>query len=426
MAENVLHKLIWNGKYEEVEKLLKSPKGPELARQKDEKGDLPLHLVATIAPMYSSVDSLWSTIDLLLEIHPEGLKEKNKNGDLPLHIITKWLHHTSSRTEKFRAVTNFLRIYPEGAGVKDGKGLLPIEHAFQAKIFDLVNLIAKYCSIIPMKCLALQACQCPLIKTDGCTVCNDKHPLMTRIGDYGGESSSSRVKILNILRVLNLSLAATHHPDDVHKILQLEAQVAELQQQLDSEKQRNQTLNTQNATLQAQCTEIQQQREDYERRIPKQIDGLLSLLVESGAAQTIESCSADLPIPNLKYLIKILCHRLDALLLLSDYGGDDRKPSCAQSLGAYLVEDENASKDMLMQCIHNLFSEYAQAKGGNHQDAAGQCATSTARAQTPGAATRRSRNDIYSSDQHQGSQDDAAGSTSRKKRARVSVKQEQM
>jgi hypothetical protein len=61
MAENVLHKLIWNGKYEEVEKLLKSPKGPELARQKDEKGDLPLHLVATIAPMYSSVDSLWST-----------------------------------------------------------------------------------------------------------------------------------------------------------------------------------------------------------------------------------------------------------------------------------------------------------------------------------------------------------------------------
>jgi hypothetical protein len=46
---------------------------------------------------------------------------------------------------------------------------------------------------------------------------------------------------------------------------------------------------------------------------------------------------------------------------------------------------------MLMQCIETLFSECAQAEGGDHQDPAGQCAT-TARAQTPRAA-RRERND---------------------------------
>jgi predicted transcriptional regulator len=350
----------------------------------------------------------------------------------------------------------------EPIGVKDGKGLLPIEHAFQADSFGEVNLNAKY----DPKCLALQACQCPLTQIDGCTDCNDKHPLMTRIRE-SGRSSISHEKLLNILRFLNSSLAVTHHPDDVHKILQLEdflasekqhvkdlkqrlddfentsngnnerlesqkernhnlktahatlkAQVTEMQQRLDSEKQRNQTHNTEYATLQAQATEIQQQLDDNERKTRKQIDGLLSLLVETGS-QVIESCT-DLPIPNLKYLIKILCRRLDTLLL-SD-GGDDRKPSCAQSLGAYLVEDENASKDMLMQCIQNLFLECTQAEGSDLQDAAGQY-TTTARAQTPGAA-RRKRND--NSSDHQGGQDDAAGSISRTKRARVCVKREQI
>jgi hypothetical protein len=46
-------------------------------------------------------------------------------------------------------------------------------------------------------------------------------------------------------------------------------------------------------------------------------------------------------------------------------------------LRAYLVKDENAPKDMLMQCIQNLFSECAQAEAGDHKDAAGQCAASS-------------------------------------------------
>jgi hypothetical protein len=174
----------------------------------------------------------------------------------------------------------------------------------------------------------------------------------------------------------------------------------------------------------SQVTEIQQRLDDNvhknlkrlddnERETRKQIDGLLSLLVESGA-QAIESCS-DLPIPNLKYLINILCRRLDTLSL-SD-GGNDRKPSYAQSVGTCPVEAENASKDTLVKCIQHLFSECAQAEGGDDQDAAGQCATTTARAQTSGAADNSSG--------LQGSQDDAASSTSRK-RSRVSVKQRQM
>jgi hypothetical protein len=189
---------------------------------------------------------------------------------------------------------------------------------------------------------------------------------------------------------------------------------------LDSEKKRNQTRNAENATLQAQLTEIQQQLDDNKRRTLQQIDGLLSLLVELGA-RVIESCS-NLPIPNLKHLTRILCLHLETLLLSS--GEDNLKPPCMQSLAAYLVEDENASRDMLMQCIQNLFSECAQADGGDDHDAAGQ-GTTTARSHTSGAA-RRKRNDNSLPD-HQGSQDEAAGSTTRKKRARVSVslKQEQ-
>jgi hypothetical protein len=190
-----------------------------------------------------------------------------------------------------------------------------------------------------------------------------------------------------------------------------------MQQHMDRDKQRNrnQTRITKKATLQAQVTKIQKELDDNERKTRKHIDGILSLLVESGA-QVIESCSV-LPIPNLKHLIKILCRTL----LLSD-GGDDRKSSCAQNLAAYLVEDENASRDKLMQCIQTLFSECAPTEGGDDYDAAGQCATN-ARAQTSGAA-RRKRNDDPSPD-HQGSQDDAAGSTTRKKRARVAVSPEQ-
>jgi hypothetical protein len=451
MAENdiVLHKLISCRSFEEVERLLKSPKGPELAQQKDENGNLPLHCVAIACRIASTDLMIDLLLNLLLQIHPEGLKEKNQNGDLPFHIITKWIHvvrHSRSNAMKF------LKIYPEGAGVKDGTGLLPIEYALQFDRFDFVQLIAKYYP----KCLALQVCQCPLAQIDGCIVCNDKHPLMTRIRE-SGRSSSSHEKLLNIWRFLNSSLAVTHHPDDVHKILQLEdslasekqqvkdlklrvkdlenksieknerlesqkernhslkAQVTKTQQHLDSEKQRNQTRNTENATLQAQVTEIQQQLDDNEIRTREQIDGILSLLVESGA----ESYS-NLPIPSLKHLIKIFCLHLDSLSL-SD-GGEDRKPSFAQSVGPGLVESENASKDTLMQCIQALFSECAQAEGGDHQDAAGQGAT-TARVQTSGAA-RRKRNDNSSPD-HQGSQDDAAGCTTRKKRARVSVSPEQ-
>ncbi len=54
MAENVLHELFGDWNVEAIEKLQKSPGGPELARQKDEKGNLPLHLVAAIAPFQSS------------------------------------------------------------------------------------------------------------------------------------------------------------------------------------------------------------------------------------------------------------------------------------------------------------------------------------------------------------------------------------
>ncbi len=93
-----------------------------------------------------------------------------------------------------------------------------------------------------------------------------------------------------------------------------------------------------------------------------------------------------------------------------------------QSLRAYLVEDENAPKDMLIQCIQNLFSECAHAEGGDHQDAAGQRAT-TAVTHTSGAA-RSNRPD--NSPDHQGRPYAAAGSTTTNKRARVTVKQEQM
>jgi predicted transcriptional regulator len=514
MAKNVVHQLIKDENFEEIEGLLKSPKGPELARRKDDEGNLPLHHIAAIAYPIGSL--FWSTIDLLLQIHPEGLKEKNQNGKLPLHIVTKrWLKGPYRRgahrdilmkflrkhpegvnkhdkgmnehdkglllTEHFfqvniRVATNFLLIYPEGAGVKDGEGLSPIEHAFQgnrfacdkSNRFDLVQLIAKYYP----KCLALQVCHCPLAKIHSCTDCNDKHPLMTFVREFGKSSNNFSPEkiseeISNILRLLNLSLSGTHHPVDVHKILQLEdslasekqrvtdlklrvgdfekksndnnerlesqkernhnlkttyttlqAQFTEMQQHLDSEKQRNQTRKTENATLQGQITEIHQQLDDNERKTRKQIDGLLSLLVEFGA-QVIESCS-DVPIPNLKHLIKILCRRLDTLLL-SD-GGDDRKPSFAQSVGTYLAEDDNASKDMLMECIQTLFSECVQAEGGDHQDAAGQCAT-TARAQTSGAA-RRKRDD-NSSDHRYSQDDDAVGSTPNNKRARVYVSPEQ-
>jgi hypothetical protein len=393
MAENVvqqliIHELIRYREFEEIERLLKSPKGPELARQKDEDGNLPLHHVAAIE---SSSSFYLSTIDLLLQIHPEGLKEKNQNGDLPLHVITQWVQYSCN----ICVATQFLRIYPEGAGVKGGDGLLPIEHAFQANRFDLVNLIAK----CDPNCLALQAyCGCPLRKTNGCTDCNDKHPLMTRIRESNKRLESQKELIQNLKTAHSTS----------------QAQVTEMQQHLDSEKHRNQTLNTNNATLQAQVTEIQQQLDANKRKTLQQTDGLLSLLVESGA-QVIESC-IDLPIPNLKHLIKILCRTL----LLAD-GGDDRKPSCAQSLAAYLVEDENASREMLMQCVQTLFSECAPTGGGDDHDAAGQCATN-ARAQTSGAARKRRNDD---SPDHQGSQDEAAGSTTRKKRARVSVSPEQ-
>jgi hypothetical protein len=361
----IIHELILEGNFEEIERLLKSPKGPELARQKDEEGNLPLHYVAAIQ---SSNLLSWSTIGLLLQIHPEGLKEKNQNGDLPLHIITGGVHFCRyARTVAMK----FLRIYPEGAGVKGFECMLPIEHAFQANRFDLVQLIATYYP----KCLALQVCHCRFAKRYGCTDCNDKHLSITRIREYGKsfKSRKTQEKFSNILRGLNASLGCTHHPDDVHKILQLEdslassehslasekqqvkdlklrvgdfenkmnennerlesqrernhnltiglkiahttslAQVTKRQQQLDSEKQRNQTRNTENATLQAQVTEIQQQLDDNERENLQQTDRLLSLLVESGA-QVIESCS-NLPIPNLKYLIRILCRRLDTFLL---------------------------------------------------------------------------------------------------------------
>jgi ankyrin repeat protein len=70
MVENAgLHQMIRDLKLEEARGLLKSPKGPELARQRDENGNLPLH-VAIIACTIA-------TIDLLLQIHPEGLKEKS-------------------------------------------------------------------------------------------------------------------------------------------------------------------------------------------------------------------------------------------------------------------------------------------------------------------------------------------------------------
>jgi hypothetical protein len=74
-------------------------------------------------------------------------------------------------------------------------------------------------------------------------------------------------------------------------------------------------------------------------------------------------------------------------VIISD-GGDDRKPSCAQSLAVYRVEDENASRDMLMQCIQTLFSECAPTENGDDHDAAGQCITN-ARAQTSGRLEER-------------------------------------
>ena len=360
MAENVLHQLGRDANVEEVVRLLKSPKGPELARQKDEKGNLPLHVAAAIE--CPDVIFYGSMIYRLLQLHPEGLKEKNQNRDLPLHMITQELNRYSEGKALYVA-RQFLRIYPEGAGVKDGKGLLPIGRAFQANYFGLVGLIAE----CDPKGLALR--------------------LGLREDDYKKQSSEKNERLESQKELIhNLQTANTTS----------QAQVTEMQQHLDSEKQRNQTRNTENATLQAQATENQQ-------RLGEQIDGLLSLLVESGAAQVIESFS-DLPIPNLKHLITILCRRLDTLLL-SDDGGDDRKPSCAQSLAAYLVGDENASRDMLMQCIQTLFSECAPTEGGDSQGAAEHFST-TARAQTSGAA-RRKRKDNVSSD-HQGSQDDAA------------------
>jgi hypothetical protein len=71
---------------------------------------------------------------------------------------------------------------------------------------------------------ALQACQCSITRIDGCTDFNDKHPLMTRIRE--SIKRRSREKILNILRFLNLSLSVPHHPEDVHKIQQLEDYLA--------------------------------------------------------------------------------------------------------------------------------------------------------------------------------------------------------
>jgi hypothetical protein len=125
---------------------------------------------------------------------------------------------------------------------------------------------------------------------------------------------------------------------------------------------------------------------------------------------------SDLPIPSLKHLIPTLLRRLDTL---SD-GGDDRKASVAQSLGSYLMKDENASKDTLMECIQDLFSEYAQAKGGDDQDGAGQFST-TAR------APKRDRRCASTARAPKRDTDDTSpGSTGRKRRARVSVKQKQI
>jgi hypothetical protein len=137
------------------------------------------------------------------------------------------------QNEALRVAMNFLRIHPEREGVKDGDGLLPIKNAFQANRFDFVQLIAKYDS----KGLALQACQCHLIKMDGCTHWNDKHPSMTRIREYCKSSITQETLSSNILRGLNASLGCTHHPDDVHKILQLEDFLASSEHSLASEKQ---------------------------------------------------------------------------------------------------------------------------------------------------------------------------------------------
>jgi hypothetical protein len=228
------------------------------------------------------------------------------------------------------------------------------------------------------------------------------------VEDFENESSENNIR-LESQKERNRKLKTAHTT--------LQAQVTEMQQDMDRDKQRNrnQYRITKKATLQAQVTKIQKELDDNERQTRKHIDGILSLLVEFGA-QVIESCGV-LSIPNLKHLIKLLCRTL----LLSD-AGDDRKSSCAQNLAAYLVVDKNASRDKLMQVIQMLFSECAPTEGGDDHDAAGQCATN-ARAQTSGAA-RRKRNDDPSPD-HQGSQDDAAGSTTRKKRARVAVSPEQ-
>jgi hypothetical protein len=98
------------------------------------------------------------------------------------------------------------------------------------------SLIAKY----DPKGLALQACQCPRAKIRSgiwkiderahCD-CNGKHPLVKRIREYG-ISRITQEKISNILGGLSWSLAFTHHPDDVHRNLQLEDSLSSKKQQI--------------------------------------------------------------------------------------------------------------------------------------------------------------------------------------------------
>lgn len=140
--------------WETVLQLTQSRQGPELCREPDAHGMLPLHYAAESMRLlsadphykYESVDPL-HVAEALVAAHPEGCRTRDKDRRLPIHIALAFqkdvgkqnhrggLHHTisSAGLRQLGSVPPMVRAllaeFPEGSLKHDGEGKLPLELA---------------------------------------------------------------------------------------------------------------------------------------------------------------------------------------------------------------------------------------------------------------------------------------------------------
>jgi serine/threonine protein kinase len=88
---------------------------PGGAEEKDDNGNLPLHMAAA-----NNASS--EVIAALLTAHPGGATEKDDNGILPLHMA-------AANNASSEVIAVLLAAHPAGAAEKDGDGILPLHRA---------------------------------------------------------------------------------------------------------------------------------------------------------------------------------------------------------------------------------------------------------------------------------------------------------